>query len=794
MRVLIVIPNVISFQSFLGGLAAQMIAAGDEVHLACNLDTIWGNDPAVPDQAGVRQHRIEFPRGMNPLQHFKAARQLRRLVATLRPDLIHAHFSAAIFTTALAHKRGWAYSIATFHGLSFPVRTGVGGRIIRFAETFSARQFDEVCVLTDDDTAALRRAVPGVRVGTLPSCGLGCDLAEFAPASAPEREAQRATLGFTPEHCVFVFVGRFVSFKGFDATVRAFLRLAADHPQVRLLLVGMRDPIHPDGLSESEEQALAACSQVVDVGFQKDVQRYLAAADVMVFPSAREGMPVCLMEALAVGIPAITRDSRGCREVVRDGVDGVVLGACDPEPLSRAMQRLADDLPLRARLAAQALAGRERFSRRHFVAAQRAVYTARTAAAGRVKVGHVTTAAQSLRGLLLNQLQRLQAAGYEVAGISSTGGDVPAIEAAGIPHLAVPISRNLTPLADLTSLWQLYRVMRRVRFTIIHTHTPKAGLLGQLAARLAGVPIVVNTVHGFYFHERMSARARRFYITMEKVAAWCSHLILSQNAEDIQTALQEGIYPPDRIQFLGNGIDLTLFDPDAISAEDERRCREKLGLAPDAPVVGFVGQLATRRKGFLDFLAAARDIAARLPQVRFLIAGDSDRGKPAAVDPSAAADYGIADRCIFVGQCPNEELPPLYKIMNVLVLPSIFEGVPRVVMEASAMGVPSVVSDVKGNREAVTHDRNGLLVPFGDVPALTAAIMRLLTEPATARRMSAAARSVAAERFDERKVFEKVKTEYARLSGEKRIKPDEPLGVCEGALLRPAGKKLEVVK
>lgn len=146
MRVLFVIPNVISFQSFLGGLAAQMIAAGDEVHLACNLDALWGNDPAVPDQAGVRQYRIEFPRGMNPLQHFKAARQLRRLVATLRPDLIHAHFSAAIFTTALAHKRGWA---------------------------------------------------------------------------------QRATLGFTPEHCVFVFVGRFVSFKGFDATVRAFLRPAA---------------------------------------------------------------------------------------------------------------------------------------------------------------------------------------------------------------------------------------------------------------------------------------------------------------------------------------------------------------------------------------------------------------------------------------------------------------------------------------------------------------------------------------------------------------------------------------
>ena len=227
--------------------------------------------------------------------------------------------------------------------------------------------------------------------------------------------------------------------------------------------------------------------------------------------------------------------------------------------------------------------------------------------------------------------------------------------------------------------------------------------------------------------------------------------------------MKEGICHAEKIQLLGNGIDLTQFDPARFSAADLLECRRQLGIAPDAPVVGFVGRLAARRKGFLDFLAAAREIAARLPQVRFLIVGDSDRGKPDAVDPSAAADYGIADRCVFLGHRANAELPPLYKLMSVLVLPSLFEGVPRVVMEASAMGIPAVVTDVKGNREAVTHDRNGLLVPFGDVPALTSAILRILTEPDTAQRMSAGAVRIAAERFDERLVFEKVKTEYARL-------------------------------
>ena len=379
MRLLLAIPNIVSYRAFLGTLAAQLLADGDEVHIACSSSEQFGADAAAPELPGLHFHRVEFPRGMNPLHHLLAARALRGLVRTLRPDLVHAHFSAAIFTTALARSRDWPVTLATFHGISFPLRGGLGGAIIRAAETFSARRFDEVCVLTEDDAAALRAAAPGVRAVTLSSCGLGCDLARFAPVAAAEKAARRAELGIAPEDCVFVFVGRFVAFKGFDVAVRAFLRLAAGRPNVRLLLVGARDPIHPTGLSEAEEQALRACPQIVDAGFQKDVQRPLAAADAMVFPSTREGMPVCLMEALAMGIPAITRDARGCREVVRDGRDGFVLRACAAAEVGAAMQRLADEPKLRAQLAAGALAGRARFSREHFVAAQKSIYAAKSA-------------------------------------------------------------------------------------------------------------------------------------------------------------------------------------------------------------------------------------------------------------------------------------------------------------------------------------------------------------------------------------------------------------------------------
>jgi len=392
----------------------------------------------------------------------------------------------------------------------------------------------------------------------------------------------------------------------------------------------------------------------------------------------------------------------------------------------------------------------------------------------RPTVAHITTVDLSLRYLLMNQMRSIQDAGYAVVGISAPGPEVATLEAAGIRHIPVAMTRNFTPHADLLSLWHLYRVMRRERFTIVHTHTPKPGLLGQLAARLARVPVVVNTLHGFYFHDHMHPAWRRFYITTEMIAARCSDVILSQNSEDIQTAIRERICRPEKIKLLGNGIDLTQFDPARISADAVLACRRELGIAAAAPVVGFVGRLAARRKGFLDFLAAARNLAEQLPDVRFLIVGEADHGKPDAVEPAAAAEYGIADRCLFLGQQPNDRLPLLYKVMSLLVLPSLFEGVPRAVMEASAMQTPAVVTDVKGNREAVEHDRNGLLVPLGDVAALTAAILCILNDRAMAGRMSVEARRMALERFDERLVFARVQDEYARLLRVKGAPVPEP--------------------
>jgi glycosyltransferase involved in cell wall biosynthesis len=383
----------------------------------------------------------------------------------------------------------------------------------------------------------------------------------------------------------------------------------------------------------------------------------------------------------------------------------------------------------------------------------------------RIKVAHITTVDDSLHGLLLNQMRSLRRAGYDVIGISAPGQFVPQIEAAGVRHIPLQMTRTITPGADLVALGRLARVLRHERVTIVHTHTPKAGLIGQLAARIARVPVVLNTIHGFYFHEHMPRRTQRFYIAMERLAARCSDRILSQNHEDLQTALRLQICRPDQIKYLGNGIDLRQFDPERVPEVELARWRDTLHLTPETRVVGFVGRLAARRKGFEDFLIAARALAARVPEIRFVVVGAPDRGKADAIGPEAAERFGIADRIHFLGHRPNEELPALYMLMDVLVLPSLFEGIPRVIMEAAAMGIPAVASNVKGNREAVVPGQNGALVRFGDTGALARAVEELITDAERRRAMREAARRLAHERFDERRVFGMVQQEYSSLLG-----------------------------
>ncbi len=378
----------------------------------------------------------------------------------------------------------------------------------------------------------------------------------------------------------------------------------------------------------------------------------------------------------------------------------------------------------------------------------------------RAKVLHVCTVDLSLRYLLANQLLYLKQQGYDVVGVSSPGPDVPWLNRRGLRHIPVPLTRTMSPGADVAALLELGRVFARERPQIVHTHTPKPGLLGQIAARMAGVPVVVNTLHGFYFHEHMRPLPRQALVFLEQLAAAQSDHILSQNPEDIRTALAEHIAPADRIELLGNGIDLTRFAPDAVDDDARAAARAACGFGPDDVVVGFVGRLV-REKGILELFEAIARVRRRQPRVRLLVVGPVDVDKADALQPAQAAHFGIDDVTFFAGM--RDDMPELYAAMDVFVLPSWREGFPRSPMEAAAMQRPVIATDIRGCREVVVDDVTGLFVPPRQPGALADALDALVDNPARRRAMGLAGRLLAQRKFDERDVFAKVAATYERL-------------------------------
>lgn len=372
MRLLLVMPNIVSYHSFLSDLGEHLLKEGMEVHLATSV-----SKELLPKGLGQSKgmpvvHEIAFARGMQPLAHGAAAMALGKLVRRLQPDVVHAHFDAAIFAAALARRAGWPATLATFHGMSFPMLKGMKAYFVRWATGWAAGRFDTVYALQPENQQLLKAAAPSARIEVWPGFGVGCDLRRFKPVSWAEAQRLRAEFGFGVGERVFAFVGRFTKAKGFALTVRAFLEVAAGDPKARLLLVGCRDPLHPTGLGEHEQRALEASKQVIWAGNRNEVESCLGAVDVLVLPSYREGMPVCLMEALSMGVPVITSKACGCREVVRNGVDGLQVEG--HAGIVAAMRQLAGERALWQRMSVAAVAGRERFSREEFVLKQAAVY------------------------------------------------------------------------------------------------------------------------------------------------------------------------------------------------------------------------------------------------------------------------------------------------------------------------------------------------------------------------------------------------------------------------------------
>lgn len=357
----------------------------------------------------------------------------------------------------------------------------------------------------------------------------------------------------------------------------------------------------------------------------------------------------------------------------------------------------------------------------------------------------------TLHHFLLPLIDGMRGLGWEVTAVCSDGPAIPALRARGLRIETVEISRSMNPLRHPRSVAALVRLFRRERFDIVHVHTPVAALLGRIAARIAGIPCVVYTAHGFYFHDEMPGWKQSLFVWLERLGGRWTDLLLTQSEEDARTAVAAGIMPADRVLAIGNGVDSSRFDP-AIAGDGAPQ-REALGIPRDALVVGMIGRLV-REKGVVEFLAAAALLAERFPHAWFVLVGErlvSDHAAGVEAEISAARE-ALGDRLVLTGL--RRDIPEVLAAMDIFCLPSWREGMPRTIIEAMMMGRPVVATDIRGSREEVVPETTGLLVPTRQATALADALGRCLADPAWARTLGTAGRERARRIYDERKVVE----------------------------------------
>ncbi len=382
-----------------------------------------------------------------------------------------------------------------------------------------------------------------------------------------------------------------------------------------------------------------------------------------------------------------------------------------------------------------------------------------------VRVLQVAASDITIAKLLVPLINNLKANGYEVESACADGRFAQELNGKGYVVHTLPMSRSLSPWKTLKAIWALYRLLRREKYDIVHVHTPVAAGVGRLAAKLAGTPTVIYTAHGFYFHDLMKPWARRATILFERILGRFTHMLFTQSTEDAQAAVQYGIAPQQRVVWISNGVDINRFKP----RTDNSAVRERFGLKEDELVVGFVGRLV-REKGILELLEAMRRAGERIPNLVLLVAGDNKTGGDRDVETQAVVHQYLSStelpfRVEFTGFIDDVE--EMMQALDVFVLPSYREGMPRTIIEAMASGKPVVASDIRGCREEVSHGETGLLVPVRDADALGRAIVDVLHSPELAKSMGEKGRERAEQYFDEQMVMERQLWHYARLVSER---------------------------
>lgn len=733
---------------------------GYQVHVVCSpgtlMEDIW--------QEGIIVKGIEIKRKISPFSDIITLLRLFFYFKKEKFDVVHTHSpKPGLLGQLAARMAGVPVIIDTVHGLYVTKDSSLFKRIFFISLKKLAAQCSTIIFSQNREDIATMVRERIAKPEKIIYLGNGIDIAKFNAENFSRSfiEDKKKELGLPTNGNIIGTVGRLVKEKGYLELFEAMKIVLKQYPESMLLVIGPEEPEKKDRFSPRIVKEYGIEKNVLFLGERRDIEELYPLMDIFVLASHREGFPRSVIEAMAMQRPIVVTNIRGCREEIDDRVNGMMVPPKDSHRLADAIivllenQKLSQEFAKNARIKAI-----KEFDEKLVFEIIKKEYA--RLLEKKIKICHVTTVDITIRFILWDILRFLKKENYNVSVACSPGKWVPFIRKEGFPVYTVTMTRRITPLQDLAALAKLFLYFKKEKFSIVHTSTPKAGVIGRIAARLAGVPVVIHSSHGFYIGVQMDRWARRVIMIMEKIASYFCDIIISQNQEDIDFVMKKKVINPKKIKLLKYGIDVERFNASHFSQDFILRKKRIFGIE-DKKIIGMVGRFL-EEKGYLNLFEAFQLVKSKIPDAVLLLVAPKDSGKVDTLDKSIIHKYGIENDVILFGyESEITDMETIYPLMDVFVLPSFREGFPYSIMEASASGRPIVATDIRGCREAVEDGTTGILVPLNDYKTLAEALIYLLNNPQKAKEMGYNGRKKAEKEFDENIMFIKIKEEYERL-------------------------------
>lgn len=369
----------------------------------------------------------------------------------------------------------------------------------------------------------------------------------------------------------------------------------------------------------------------------------------------------------------------------------------------------------------------------------------------RIKVVQVCAIDETMDKLLKALNERLIKDNYEVIGICSKGELGKNIIDTKVKLKNINIDRKIIVTSNIRSIYEMYKFLKKEKPEIVHVHTPMAGVLGRIAAKLANVPIIIYTAHGFYFHENMSKLKYNLFLNIEKfMGRNFTEYIFTQSVEDLEIANSCKFKKQNQMMSIGNGVDVSVrFNPSNINQHIKQELYDKLNIHKDDIVVTFIGRLV-EEKGILDLLKSYNYIKSK---VKFIIVGDKFQGDRDIYVNYEIDKYKNNENIKFVGKIANVE--EILSITDIFCLPSYREGMPRSIIEAMAMECAVIATNIRGSREEVLDGNTGFLVDLKSPNEIAKKIDVLSNDKKLLKSMKQNARERALSLYNEEVVIKK---------------------------------------